>query len=60
MAASGFYAFIGVGLVRSIFDLGEANALLWVGLPVFLLSFFWGLAFLPKRLRAAGLISGRG
>jgi hypothetical protein len=56
VGSSGFYAFVAAGLCRNIFDLNENMALLWIGVPLFVVLLIVRIYFLPKQLRKAGLI----
>jgi hypothetical protein len=52
----GFYAFVIAGLCRIAFKLEENTALLWIGVPLFVMITIWALIYLPKHLRKAGFI----
>jgi hypothetical protein len=56
LGASGCYAFLLAGLCRLMFDLDENSALLWIGMPLFIVLLIVHIHVLPKRLRKAGLI----
>ncbi len=51
-----FYAFVITGICRWLFKMEEDAALLWIGVPFFLLFTALALIYLPKRLRKAGFI----
>ncbi|TAL95798.1 MAG: hypothetical protein EPN73_12175 [Paraburkholderia sp.] len=56
VGSSGVYAFIAAGLCRIMFDLDENMALLWIGIPLFVVLLIVHICLLPKHLRKAGLI----
>lgn len=56
VGSSGIYAFIVAGLCRIMFDLDENRALLWIGIPSFVVLLIVHIRLLPKQLRKAGLI----
>jgi len=50
------WATVIAGLCRIVFKLGENEALLWIGIPAFVLYMCWGVVYLPKEMRKAGFI----
>jgi hypothetical protein len=56
VGSSGVYAFIVAGLCRILLGLDENIALLWIGIPLFVVLTILHIYFLPKQLRKAGLI----
>ena len=57
VGSSGIYAFIVAGVCRIMFNLDENLALLWIGLPLFVVFLIVHICLLPKQLRRAGLIN---
>lgn len=56
IGAGVFYTFVITGICRLLFKMEENTALLWIGVPFFLLFTILALIYLPKRLRKAGFI----
>jgi hypothetical protein len=56
LASSGCYTFLITGLCRLIFDMDEYSALLWIGIPFFIILLILHIRWLPKHLRKAGFI----
>jgi hypothetical protein len=56
VGSSGIYAFIVAGLCRIMFNLDENRALLWIGIPLFVVLLIVHIWLLPRQLRKAGLI----
>jgi len=56
LGSSGIYAFIVAGLCRIMFDLDENKALIWIGIPLFVVLLIVHICLLPKQLRKTGLI----
>lgn len=57
VASSCFYAVIVIGICRKVFELPENLALLWIGLPLFIVLVVLHIRLLPKPLRKAGMLS---
>jgi predicted membrane channel-forming protein YqfA (hemolysin III family) len=55
-ATGGFYAVIVAGVCCIIFKLNENTALIWIGVPLFVLFTVLALIYLPKYARKAGFI----
>lgn len=51
-----FYGAVAAGLARWAFGFGEESALMWFGLPVFIICIPFCISFLPKTLRKAGML----
>ena len=51
-----FYASIIAWICRIAFKLEENTALIWIGLPIFVVFTTWAIIYFPKALRKAGLI----
>lgn len=56
LASSGLYAFLIAGVCRLVSKMNENSALLWIGMPSFVLLLLLHIRVLPKHLRKAGLI----
>ncbi len=56
-ASSCLYMVVAVWISRKIFELNESFALLWIGLPVFIILLVIHIRLLPKPLRKAGMLS---
>lgn len=56
MGAGIIWAALGSGLARWLFGLDENTALLWVGLPIFVMFIPFVIFILPKHLRKAGIL----
>ncbi|MCG1046294.1 MULTISPECIES: hypothetical protein [Mycetohabitans] len=54
---AGCWSFLIAGICRLIFKLGEAVALLSIGLPLFIVLFIVFTKHLPKPLRKSGMLS---
>lgn len=54
---AGCWSFLVAGLCRLAFGLDEETALLSIGLPLFVILLLVFIRFLPKPLRAAGMLS---
>jgi hypothetical protein len=57
LCGAGLWSFVVAGLCRIIFELGDNESMLWVGLPLFIGINIWLIRVLPKSLRKAGIIS---
>ena len=56
LASSGLYAFLIAGVCRSVLKMNEDSALLWTGVPSFVVLLIFHIRVLPKHLRKAGFI----
>lgn len=54
---SGGWALLVAGIFKVVFKLDEKVAILYLGLPLFLLILIWSLIYLPRALRKAGMLS---
>jgi hypothetical protein len=55
-AISGGWGIIVAIMLKVFFEMDEEVALLYIGLPLFLILFVWGISFMPNALRKAGLL----
>lgn len=55
-----FYASIITGICRMAFKLEENTAIIWIGLPIFVVFTTWAIIYLPRHFRKAGLIESMG
>lgn len=57
VVSSAFYAIIAIGVFRKIFGFSDGDALLYVGVPIFVALALICFKKLPKHLRKAGVLS---
>jgi hypothetical protein len=51
-----FWGMMGAGLGRWLFGLDEETALLWIALPIFIVSIPYCVLLLPKDYRKTGIL----
>jgi hypothetical protein len=56
LASSGIYAFLIASVFRLALNVNENSALLWIGMPLFVILLVMHIRVLPKHLRKAGFI----
>lgn len=56
IVSGGFYSFVIAGICRIVFKLEENVALIWIGLPIFVVTSALTIVYFPRAMRKAGLI----
>lgn len=56
LASSGIYAFLIASVFRLALNVNENSALLWIGMPSFVILLIVHIRMLPEHLRKAGFI----
>ena len=56
LASSGIYAFLIASVFRLVLNVNEKSALLWIGMPSFVILLIVHIRMLPEHLRKAGFI----
>ncbi len=56
ITSGGFYSFVIAGICRIVFKLEENAALIWIGLPIFVVTTTLTIIYFPRAMRKAGLM----